>query len=66
MCDVTELVDFNPHTLHLGEDQLVTLNQTRLHDLSDYRLLQKDSTPWTECIAVCVDAYQIKVTTVGK
>jgi hypothetical protein len=47
MCNITALVDFNPSTLHLGEDQLCTLNQTRLRDLSDYRLVQKDSVLWT-------------------
>jgi hypothetical protein len=61
MWDVTELVDFNPRTLHLGEDQLCTLNQTRLQNLSGYRLLQKDSAPWTECTTVCVNTYRIKL-----
>jgi hypothetical protein len=61
MCDITELVDFNLRTLRLAEDQLCTLNQTRLQDPSDYRLVQKSSAPWIECIALCVNTYQIKL-----
>jgi hypothetical protein len=61
-CDLAVLADFNPRTLHLGEDKLFTLNQKRFQDLSDCRLAQKDSATWTECTAVCVNTYRIKVT----
>jgi hypothetical protein len=62
MCDITELVGFNLRTLHLGEDYSCTPNQTRVQVPSGYRLVQKDSAPWIECAAVCVNTCHFKVT----